>query len=285
MRRRFHLGQRGRFQFRPHGLVLARVSWRCIPLYKRGEVDGRRQNGERGARTEGSGGAKKCEQKQAGRYCAWGCFRSFASARRRRRRPPVSGWRRRLRRTTSRPPRKRPPARLRVTPFTRLTGSIRATIQVHVRGPRLHRDLCAGISAERHGDRAACELLLAPRLSRRAARWGGPWRNGLRSPLLSRSPPACRMLSLRQRLSSRRPRRDRRFRCAAACANPTNVRPLVRRDPRYYARPVHYRPYSYGVPAPSCSATARSGELLAGESLHQQHGRLCAGLAVPRYLS
>jgi hypothetical protein len=29
-----------------------------------------------------------------------------------------------------------------------------------------------------------------------------------------------------------------------------NVRPLVRRDPRYYARPVHYRPYPYGVPAP-----------------------------------
>jgi hypothetical protein len=28
------------------------------------------------------------------------------------------------------------------------------------------------------------------------------------------------------------------------------VRPLVRRDPRYYARPVHYRPYPYGVPAP-----------------------------------
>ncbi|WP_338309487.1 hypothetical protein [Bradyrhizobium sp. TM233] len=24
----------------------------------------------------------------------------------------------------------------------------------------------------------------------------------------------------------------------------------VRRDPRYYARPVHYRPYSYRVPAP-----------------------------------
>lgn len=29
-----------------------------------------------------------------------------------------------------------------------------------------------------------------------------------------------------------------------------NVRPLVRRDPRYYARPIHYRPYPYGVPAP-----------------------------------
>ncbi len=29
-----------------------------------------------------------------------------------------------------------------------------------------------------------------------------------------------------------------------------NVRLLVRRDPRYYARPVHYRPYPYGVPAP-----------------------------------
>jgi hypothetical protein len=29
-----------------------------------------------------------------------------------------------------------------------------------------------------------------------------------------------------------------------------NVRPLVRRDPRYFARPVHYRPYPYGVPAP-----------------------------------
>lgn len=28
------------------------------------------------------------------------------------------------------------------------------------------------------------------------------------------------------------------------------VRPVVRRDPRYYARPVHYRPYPYGVPAP-----------------------------------
>ncbi|SCB53451.1 hypothetical protein GA0061098_101987 [Bradyrhizobium shewense] len=28
------------------------------------------------------------------------------------------------------------------------------------------------------------------------------------------------------------------------------VRPVVRHDPRYYARPVHYRPYPYGVPAP-----------------------------------
>ncbi|AWM04388.1 hypothetical protein [Bradyrhizobium amphicarpaeae] len=28
------------------------------------------------------------------------------------------------------------------------------------------------------------------------------------------------------------------------------VRPVVRRDPRYYARPVSYRPYPYGVPAP-----------------------------------
>ncbi len=28
------------------------------------------------------------------------------------------------------------------------------------------------------------------------------------------------------------------------------VRPIVRRDPRYYVRPVHYRPYPYGVPAP-----------------------------------
>ena len=28
------------------------------------------------------------------------------------------------------------------------------------------------------------------------------------------------------------------------------VPPLVRRDPRYYSRPAHYRPYPYGVPAP-----------------------------------
>jgi hypothetical protein len=28
------------------------------------------------------------------------------------------------------------------------------------------------------------------------------------------------------------------------------ARPVVRRDPRYYARPVYYRPYPYGVPAP-----------------------------------
>ncbi|MBR0960495.1 hypothetical protein [Bradyrhizobium japonicum] len=28
------------------------------------------------------------------------------------------------------------------------------------------------------------------------------------------------------------------------------ARPAARRDPRYYARPVHYRPYPYGVPAP-----------------------------------
>ncbi|MCP3393571.1 hypothetical protein NLM27_32960 [Bradyrhizobium sp. CCGB12] len=27
------------------------------------------------------------------------------------------------------------------------------------------------------------------------------------------------------------------------------ARPAVRRDPRYYARPVYYRPYPYGVPA------------------------------------
>jgi len=31
---------------------------------------------------------------------------------------------------------------------------------------------------------------------------------------------------------------------------PEVVRPAVRRDPRYYARPVYYRPYPYGVPAP-----------------------------------
>lgn len=29
-----------------------------------------------------------------------------------------------------------------------------------------------------------------------------------------------------------------------------HVRPAVRHDPRYYARPVYYRPYPYGVPAP-----------------------------------
>ncbi|MCK1718416.1 hypothetical protein [Bradyrhizobium sp. 141] len=28
------------------------------------------------------------------------------------------------------------------------------------------------------------------------------------------------------------------------------ARPVVRHDPRYYARPVYYRPYPYGVPAP-----------------------------------
>ncbi|OPY94721.1 hypothetical protein A5906_12325 [Bradyrhizobium sacchari] len=28
------------------------------------------------------------------------------------------------------------------------------------------------------------------------------------------------------------------------------VPPAVRRDPRYYVRPVYYRPYPYGVPAP-----------------------------------
>lgn len=28
------------------------------------------------------------------------------------------------------------------------------------------------------------------------------------------------------------------------------ARPALRRDPRYYARPVTYRPYPYGVPAP-----------------------------------
>lgn len=28
------------------------------------------------------------------------------------------------------------------------------------------------------------------------------------------------------------------------------VRPAARRDPRYYARPVYYRPYPSGVPAP-----------------------------------
>ncbi|MBR0711409.1 hypothetical protein [Bradyrhizobium liaoningense] len=28
------------------------------------------------------------------------------------------------------------------------------------------------------------------------------------------------------------------------------VRPAVRRDPRYYARPAYYRPYPYAVPAP-----------------------------------
>ncbi|MBR0782763.1 hypothetical protein [Bradyrhizobium iriomotense] len=31
---------------------------------------------------------------------------------------------------------------------------------------------------------------------------------------------------------------------------PDVVRPAVRRDPRYYARPVTYRPYPYAVPAP-----------------------------------
>ncbi|QQO15035.1 hypothetical protein JJB99_02245 [Bradyrhizobium diazoefficiens] len=31
---------------------------------------------------------------------------------------------------------------------------------------------------------------------------------------------------------------------------PDVVRPALRRDPRYYARPVYYRPYPYAVPAP-----------------------------------
>lgn len=31
---------------------------------------------------------------------------------------------------------------------------------------------------------------------------------------------------------------------------PVIVQPVTRPDPRYYARPVHYRPYPYGVPAP-----------------------------------
>jgi hypothetical protein len=29
-----------------------------------------------------------------------------------------------------------------------------------------------------------------------------------------------------------------------------HVRPSTIHDPRYYARPVYYRPYPYGVPAP-----------------------------------
>ncbi|MBR0821021.1 hypothetical protein [Bradyrhizobium liaoningense] len=34
-------------------------------------------------------------------------------------------------------------------------------------------------------------------------------------------------------------------------ARPHDIaRPAVRHDPRYYARPVYYRPYPYGVPAP-----------------------------------
>src|ERR1700722_16997935 len=56
-------------------------------------------------------------------------------------------------------------------PATRLselrTGARRRLSQVfsrRQRGARMQRDLCAGIQAERHGDRAAHELFLASRL-------------------------------------------------------------------------------------------------------------------------
>ena len=45
VRRHFHLGQRGRFQVRPHGLVLARVSQRCIRLYKDARLTGAAKTG------------------------------------------------------------------------------------------------------------------------------------------------------------------------------------------------------------------------------------------------
>src|SRR5262249_42294358 len=117
MRRCFHLGQRGRFQFRPHGCVLARVPRRCIWLYKRAEVDGRRQNGERGASNGTFEVGGKMRAKTALTLLCMGLFSQFyvgAEAQ-------TAGPGIRLAQAVSPddvpPPRKRPPARLRVTPY------------------------------------------------------------------------------------------------------------------------------------------------------------------------
>ena len=93
-------------------------------------------------------------------------------ARRRRPRRPELGSRRPS--PPDEPPRRRqrrrPLRRLRIYP--RYEAEPDGVYPRYYPGPQcgagLHRDLCAGIPAERHGDRAAHELLLASRLELRA---------------------------------------------------------------------------------------------------------------------
>ena len=71
--------------------------------------------------------------------------------------------------------------------------SIRNTIRAE-RGARLHRDLCAGIPAERHGDHAAHELLLAAGLRHSncsAGRSGSSPRRGRCAMATQAAPQRC----------------------------------------------------------------------------------------------
>jgi hypothetical protein len=88
------------------------------------------------------------------------------------------------------------------------------------RATRVQRHLCAGIPAERHGDRAAPELLLASRLIRPAA-WRGQrqsvmsvqslMRSGLRISLLPFQKLTKQLLALRRIRCARNPTFNQEF--------------------------------------------------------------------------
>ena len=118
----------------------------------------------------------------------------------------------------------RPPTRLRVTPYYRAGRRLSALLSRSGCGARVQRHLRAGIPAERHGDRAAHELPLAPRLigrlTARAARRSVRRRRSLRrrhkpgSPSPTVSERACRTgLDAWPLRGKRRARAERKARC------------------------------------------------------------------------
>ena len=119
-------------------------------------------------------------------------------------------------------------------------------------GARLHRDLCAGIPAERHRDYAAHELLLAARLVMRHG-------SALVIGISSQYPYHTLAVGSIATASAAAAPRSRRCRRRTHRARPTSARGATigvhdrhgyRPQPRYYARPYYYRPYPYAVPAP-----------------------------------
>ena len=113
-------------------------------------------------------------------------------------------------------------------------------------GTRMHRDLCAGIPAERHRDHAAHELLLAARLVMK--RWIG-------AAIVTGSSSLGRWQSDRDSFrgletDDANVGRTSPHRLQRAAYHRRYDRHGYRPQPHYYARPYYYRPYPYSVPAP-----------------------------------
>ena len=147
MRHGFHLGQRRGFQVCPHGLLIARVPRRCIRLYKRGEVDGRRQNGERRASkwTVQVGG--KMRAKTALTLLCMGLFSQFCVGAEAPDRGPRDQARpRRPRQTISRRRASGPRRACASRPITVRMASIPATIPVPMRCASATPPMCRNIA-------------------------------------------------------------------------------------------------------------------------------------------